>query len=133
MLCLLSLVSVIPYSPFSQNNVIDCLYQQAYAAKQPEASRWSQELEDESNKLWHAQNDDTLPTIAALTFLIQSSGCNGNGELNVKFVKDTVAMAKRLRLFGCPDAYTFVDLNRLSEPQARATAQVAWGVFNTLR
>ncbi|KAK1676720.1 hypothetical protein BDP55DRAFT_693040 [Colletotrichum godetiae] len=105
---------------------------QAYAAKQPEASRWSQELEDESNKLWHAHNDDTLPTIAALAFLIQSSGCNGNGELNVKFIKDTAAMAKRLKLFGCPDAYTFVDLNRLSEPQARATAQVAWGVFNTL-
>ncbi|KAL2877719.1 hypothetical protein SGCOL_007058 [Colletotrichum sp. CLE4] len=90
---------------------------QAYAAKQPEASRWSQELEDESNKLWHAHNDDTLPTIAALAFLIQSSGCNGNGELNVKFIKDTAAMAKRLKLFGCPDAYTFVDLNRLMTAQ----------------
>ncbi|TID02435.1 Nitrogen assimilation transcription factor nit-4 [Colletotrichum higginsianum] len=105
---------------------------QAYAAKNPEASRWSQEFEEEANKLWLVQNDDTLPTIAALAFLIQSCGCNGNGELDVRYIKETAAMAKRLKLFGCPDAYTFADLSHLSEAKARATAQTAWGVFDTL-
>ncbi|TQN71231.1 Nitrogen assimilation transcription factor nit-4, partial [Colletotrichum shisoi] len=106
---------------------------QAYAAKNPEASRWSQEFEEEANKLWLVQNDDTLPTIAALAFLIQSCGCNGNGELDVRYIKETAAMAKRLKLFGCPDAYTFAELSHLSEAKARATAQTAWGVFDTLK
>ncbi|KZL86468.1 c6 transcription factor, partial [Colletotrichum incanum] len=105
---------------------------QAYAAKQPEASRWSQEFEEEASKLWLAQNDDTLPTITALALMIQSCGCNGKGELDVRYIKEAAAMAKRLKLFGCPDAYTFADLSHLSEAKARATAQAAWGVFNVL-
>ncbi|GKT88647.1 C6 transcription factor [Colletotrichum tofieldiae] len=101
--------------------------QQAYAAKQPEASRWSQEFEEEASKLWLAQNDDTLPTISALALMIQSCGCNGKGDLDVRYIKEAAAMAKRLKLFGCPDAYTFVDLSHLSEAKARATTQAAWG------
>ncbi|OLN83691.1 Nitrogen assimilation transcription factor nit-4-like protein 10 [Colletotrichum chlorophyti] len=105
---------------------------QAYAAKQPEASRWSQELEAEASTLWLAERDDTLPNIIALAFLIQSCGCNGNGELDVRYIQEAVGMAKRMKLFGCADAYTFADLRRLSEEEARATTQAAWGVFNTL-
>ncbi|GJC90160.1 hypothetical protein ColLi_12998 [Colletotrichum liriopes] len=100
---------------------------QAYAAKQPEASRWSQEFEEEASKLWLAQNDDTLPTITALALMTQSCGCNGKGDLDVRYIKEAAAMAKRLKLFGCPDAYTFVDLSHFSEAKARATAQAAWG------
>ncbi|KAK1979961.1 hypothetical protein LZ30DRAFT_724643 [Colletotrichum cereale] len=105
---------------------------QAYAAKQPEASRWSQEFEEEASKLWLAQSDDSLPTITALGFMVQSCGCNGKGELDVRCIKEAAAMAKRLKLFGCPDAFTFVDLGRMSKTRARATTQAAWGVFNVL-
>ncbi|KAK2000066.1 hypothetical protein LX36DRAFT_741229 [Colletotrichum falcatum] len=105
---------------------------QAYAAKKPEASRWSQDFEEEASKLWLVQGDDNLPTITALAFMTQSCGCNGKGELDVRYIKEAGAMAKRLKLFGCSDASTFVDLAHMSEAEARATTQVAWGVFNIL-
>ncbi|KAK1579480.1 uncharacterized protein LY79DRAFT_522642 [Colletotrichum navitas] len=105
---------------------------QAYAAKQPEASRWSQDFEEEASKLWLAQSDDTLPTITALALMIESCGCNGNGELDVRYIKEAVAMAKRLKLFGCSDAFTSVDLAHMSEADVRAITQAAWGVFNVL-
>lgn len=60
-------------------------------------------------------------------------GCNGDGELDVQYIKDTAAMAKRMKLFGTPDSCTTEDLGKLSEEDARAKAQVAWGVFSNLR
>ncbi|KAK2022604.1 hypothetical protein LX32DRAFT_698548 [Colletotrichum zoysiae] len=105
---------------------------QAYAAKQPEASRWSQDFEDEASKLWLAHGDDDLPTVTALAFMTQSCGCNGKGELDVRYIMEAAAMAKRLKLFGCPDTFTTLDLAHMSEAEARATTQVAWGVFNVL-
>ncbi|KAK2017738.1 hypothetical protein LZ32DRAFT_445225 [Colletotrichum eremochloae] len=105
---------------------------QAYSAKQPEASRWSQDFEEEASKLWLAQSDDNLPTIAALALMVESCGCNGKGELDVRYIKEAAAMAKRLKLFGCSDASTFSDLDHMSKDEARATTQAAWGVFNVL-
>ncbi|KAJ3960942.1 hypothetical protein N0V92_002362 [Colletotrichum tropicale] len=105
---------------------------QAYAAYDPAASGWSHEFQAEADRLWRADREDSLTTVAALAFLIQSVGCNGDGELDVQYIKDTAAMAKRMKLFGTPDSCTTEDLGRLSEEDARAKAQVAWGVFSNL-
>ncbi|KAL3305782.1 C6 transcription factor [Colletotrichum asianum] len=105
---------------------------QAYAAYDPDASGWSHEFQAEADRLWRADREDSLTTIAALAFLIQSVGCNGDGELDVQYIKDTAAMAKRMKLFGTPASCTTEDLGKLSEEDARAKAQVAWGVFSNL-
>ncbi|KAI8305571.1 hypothetical protein K4K61_005189 [Colletotrichum sp. SAR11_59] len=105
---------------------------QAYAAYDPAASGWSHEFQAEADRLWRADREDSLTTVAALAFLIQSVGCNGDGELDVQYIKDTAAMAKRMKLFGTPDSCTTEDLGKLSEEDARAKAQVAWGVFSNL-
>ncbi|TDZ65053.1 hypothetical protein CTRI78_v003792 [Colletotrichum trifolii] len=105
---------------------------QAFATYNPLAHSWSQQLQDEAHNIWHADKEDSLTTVAALAFMVQSVGCNGDGELDIQYIQDTAAMAKRLKLFGCPDACTLVDLSLLSEDEATATSQVAWGVFSTL-
>lgn len=107
--------------------------QQSYATHHPAASGWSQDLQEEANTLWRVEQQDSLTTVAALAFMVQSVGCNGDGELDVQYIKDAGAMARRLKLFGCPDACTASDLSHMSETDARATAQAAWGVFGTLR
>ncbi|KAL0932031.1 C6 transcription factor [Colletotrichum truncatum] len=105
---------------------------QAYATYHSAASGWSHELQAEADRLWRADKEDSLTSIAALAFLVQSAGCNGDGELDVQYIKDTVAMAKRMKLFGTPDTCTATDLNNLTEEDARAKVQAAWGVFGTL-
>ncbi|KAF9872647.1 hypothetical protein CkaCkLH20_09826 [Colletotrichum karsti] len=105
---------------------------QAYATYHPSASGWSHELEAEAGRLWRADREDSLTTVAALAFLIQSVGCNGNGALDVEYINETAAMARRLKLFGTSDASTSEDLKDLSEEDARGKAKVAWGVFCTL-
>ncbi|KAF6838730.1 C6 transcription factor [Colletotrichum plurivorum] len=105
---------------------------QSYAAHLPAASGWSQDLQEEANTLWRVEKQDSLTTVAALAFMVQSVGCNGDGELDVQYIKDAGDMARRLKLFGCPDVCTATELSHLSETDARATAQAAWGVFGTL-
>ncbi|KAF6825578.1 C6 transcription factor, partial [Colletotrichum musicola] len=129
-----------PVSPDPRLNSLDIGFwtavpipnDQSYATHLPAASGWSQDLQEEANTLWRVEKQDSLTTVAALAFMVQSVGCNGDGELDVQYIKDAGDMARRLKLFGCPDACTATELSHLSETDARATAQAAWGVFGTL-